>query len=124
MMTIGWADLYKNNPSQKKEWIGHIIDEFFLEIAFWLNIEPELHWLSTFMMLFAEFKIVDCGDSCNYTIDTIEFGSLGNCLVWLYAKAKWKEKCLQSWASVLERAQVGQGPVLLLLCLWPATDLF
>lgn len=47
------------------------------------------------MMLVAEFKIVDCGDGCNYTVNTIEFGNLGTCLVWLYVKAKCEEKCLQ-----------------------------
>lgn len=44
------------------------------------------------MMLVAVFKIGDCGDSCNYII---EFGNLGNCLVWFYVKAKSEEKCLQ-----------------------------
>lgn len=41
------------------------------------------------MMLVAVFKIGDCGDSCNYII---EFGNLGNCLVWFYVKAKSEEK--------------------------------
>lgn len=60
------------------------------------------------MMLVAEFKIVDRGDSCNYTLDTIEFGSLGNCLVWLYVKAKCKEKCLQSQVSVLGKTDLSR----------------
>lgn len=46
------------------------------------------------MMLVAEFKIVYCGDG-NYTLGAIEFSDLGNCLVWLYVKAKCEEKCLQ-----------------------------
>lgn len=75
------------------------------------------------MMLVAEFKIVYCGDG-NYTLGAIEFSDLDNCLVWLYVKAKCEEKCLQYWISVLERTQVCQGPAVLLLCLWPATDLF